>query len=88
MASYRLTVTGIVQGVGFRYFSMKTAIHYGLKGYVKNLSNGTVFIEVEGEEVIIEQFIEWCKVGPRGATVEDITIEVCPEKNHQSFIIS
>lgn len=70
-----IIVRGLVQGVGFRYFVYNRAIRLGLNGFVRNLYNGNVDIEVEGERSLIEEFIEEVKVGPRAAKVTDIKIE-------------
>lgn len=68
-------VSGLVQGVGFRYFVMDHAANFGLVGYVRNLFSGDVEIEVEGDRSIIEEFIKEVKVGPRTAHISDLKIE-------------
>ena len=70
-----IIVSGMVQGVGFRYFVYHRATRFGLKGYVDNLYNGDVEIEVEGERSLIEEIIKEMKVGPRAAHVTDVKIE-------------
>lgn len=57
MARLRLTLTGAVQGVGFRPFVYRLAIEFQLKGWVKNSSSG-VTIEVEGDRPILERFVQ------------------------------
>lgn len=69
-----IIVSGVVQGVGFRYFVFNRAIHLGLKGYVKNMYSDDVEIEVEGERSLIEELIKEVKVGPRFAQVTDLKI--------------
>ena len=54
-------VSGRVQGVGFRYRAYHTAQHMGLTGYVKNLYDGRVEMEVQGEAEIVRSFPD--KVG-------------------------
>jgi acylphosphatase len=71
----KIDVGGLVQGVGFRYFVESNAKKYGLKGYVKNLYNGDVEIEVEGEDVILKQFVEEVKIGPRFAQVKSFFLD-------------
>ena len=68
-------VSGLVQGVGFRYFVFNRAIRLGLFGYVQNIFSGEVEIEIEGDRSIIEEFIQEVKVGPRVAQVKDVKIE-------------
>jgi acylphosphatase len=48
---------GHVQGVGFRYYAVNKANQLGLTGWVKNLPDGTVEMEVQGEEPLIDQLI-------------------------------
>jgi acylphosphatase len=68
-------VSGIVQGVGFRYFVYDRAINFKLTGYVQNLSTGQVEIEAEGDRSILEEFIKEIKVGTRSAHVTDLHIQ-------------
>jgi acylphosphatase len=70
-----IVVQGIVQGVGFRYFVYHQATKLALNGYVRNLSNGDVEIEAEGERSLLEIFLAEIKVGPRFAHVKDLHIE-------------
>lgn len=70
----KIIVKGIVQGVGFRYFVFHSAIRLGLRGYVQNLYNGAVEINVEGERGLIEELIRDVKVGPPLANVKDVKV--------------
>lgn len=74
MKRYAITVKGLVQGVGFRYFTFKKAVSYGLRGYVRNLNNGNVEIEVEGDESLINDFMKDLKIGPRSSKVVDLVV--------------
>jgi acylphosphatase len=67
-----IIVKGIVQGVGFRYFVYNNAVNLGLKGYVKNLYDGAVEIDVEGDRSLIEELIKEVKVGPRFAHITNM----------------
>ena len=69
-----IVVSGLVQGVGFRYFAYRTARELNLNGYTKNQYDGTVFTVVEGSKPIIENLFERLKVGPMHADVRDIKI--------------
>ncbi len=71
----RIIVKGVVQGVGYRFFTERTAKEYKLTGYVKNLPTGDVEVVVEGDEGMILAFIERLRVGPRLAKVTDIKVE-------------
>ncbi|MGZ3883243.1 MAG: acylphosphatase [Bacteroidia bacterium] len=72
MRHYNITVKGKVQRVSYRFSAQQMAIKLGLTGYVKNLPNGDVFIEAEGEEEAINKLIEWCYVGPPLAKVIEV----------------
>jgi len=65
-----LKIFGVVQGVVFRLKTQEMANNLGLSGWVKNAPDGTVEIMVEGEELHLKKFVNWCKVGPRLAKVE------------------
>ncbi len=67
-----LIVSGRVQGVGFRYFTLTQAVLYGLSGYVKNLYNGDVKIIVQGDKALISEFKSRIKEGPRMSIVETL----------------
>jgi acylphosphatase len=71
----RILVEGAVQGVGFRYFILHHAQLLSLSGFVRNLADGRVEIEVEGEKSVIEQLIDLAKRGPRLAQVESVNVE-------------
>jgi acylphosphatase len=68
-------IYGIVQGVGYRYFAYKWAKKLGIKGMVKNLSDGRVEVEGEGEEESLNLFLEKLSQGPLGAVVEKIDVQ-------------
>ena len=55
--------SGRVQGVGFRVTAEETALHYGVVGWVKNLRDGRVELIAEGEEEVLEQFLETIRTG-------------------------
>lgn len=74
-ARAKITVSGLVQGVGYRAFAKSAAEKLGLKGFAENMPDGTVKIVVEGERSDIEKFIEECRRGPPFAEVEDVKVE-------------
>lgn len=74
MITAKIIINGMVQGVGFRFFCRKKAVELGLQGYAKNLYNGDVEIEVEGEKHLIEEFVREIKVGPRSADVNSVNV--------------
>ena len=78
MARTRIVVSGIVQGVGFRFFTVDAARRLGLSGFVRNLDDGSVEVEVEGDEDVIESFTKDLARGPRAARVSGIQAEPLP----------
>lgn len=75
MKRARIIVHGLVQGVFFRHNTNKLSNKLGLKGYVRNLSNGAVEIVAEGPEKDIKELISFCKKGPQGASVSGVKVE-------------
>jgi len=73
-ARVHVIVEGLVQGVGFRWFVARSAESLGLVGSVRNLYDGTVEVEAEGDRSSLEQFIAAMKVGPRSAHVTNMRI--------------
>jgi acylphosphatase len=74
-ACAQIVVKGLVQGVGFRYFIYRHATNLGLSGFTKNLYDGSVEIEAQGNRSAIEELIKLVKVGPRSAQVTDLKID-------------
>lgn len=70
-----IIVQGFVQGIGYRYFTLRKARDYNLVGYVKNLMNGDVLCEVEGEEGLVNDFIKELRIGPTFSRVTNIVVE-------------
>ena len=83
-----IVVSGLVQGVGFRYFVHARASRLGLGGTVTNLYDGNVQIEVEGDRSLIEELIKEVTVGPRSAKVSDVKVRwTDPELRFRTFEI-
>ncbi len=74
MVGVEIYVSGRVQGVGYRFFTEDIAAELGLKGYARNLSDGRVQIEVEGERKDVEKFISRLWKGPSMAIVENVEV--------------
>jgi acylphosphatase len=71
----RFLVSGRVQGVGFRFFTEERASVEGLHGFVRNLSNGLVEVEAEGDDESVQRFERALRRGPSGARVEQVAVE-------------
>ena len=72
----KVEIRGRVQGVGYRQFTQTCARNYGVTGWVKNQSNGTVAALCEGDEKAVLQLINCCRQGPAMAAVEHLDIKV------------
>ncbi len=70
-----LVISGIVQGVFYRAFTRDVANRFGLKGWVKNLPNGSVEALFEGSKEDVEQAIRQCSMGPPGSRVDAVDVE-------------
>lgn len=90
LIQFYVLISGQVQGVGFRNFTMRNARRIGgIKGYVKNLDNGKVELVAEGHKFDLDKLIKRVKVGPRIAKVENVKIEERPfSKKYKKFEIA
>lgn len=86
-ATIALSITGKVQGVNYRYYCREKALSLGLKGFVKNLSDGRVYVEATGEKESLDALRIWCLAGPERASVEDIRTRELPVKEFEGFAI-
>jgi acylphosphatase len=83
----RVIVTGKVQGVFFRANVKKVADIIGVRGFVRNEHNGSVYVEVEGEEEMVHKLVDYCHHGPDGAVVEKVSITMGIIVGYDSFEI-
>jgi acylphosphatase len=84
---YKIHVYGQVQGVGFRWNALREARNCEIKGFVKNLSDGSVYIEAEGYPEQLTSFVEWCRRGPGRGYIESVTVDSFPLVNYTDFRI-
>ncbi len=83
-----VTISGRVQGVGYRASCMWEARDRKLDGWVRNLEDGRVEAAFEGERAIVEDMIEWCRLGPGTARVEDVAVEWREPTGEKGFRIA
>jgi acylphosphatase len=83
----RIIVQGRVQNVGFRYSTHEKAKGLGICGYVMNQPDGSVLIEAEAEEEILNAFVLWCHQGPDWARVLELKVTDKPVNEYKSFEI-
>jgi acylphosphatase len=73
-ARLHLLVSGRVQGVTFRASTTSEAQRLGLDGWVRNLPDGRVEVEAEGERGDLEALLAWCRRGPPAARVDALAV--------------
>jgi len=81
-------VSGLVQGVGFRFFTQRSAAKHQILGYVKNLEDGRVEALIEGDEEAVKAFHEDLLAGPSYSRVEQVEeIVLDPNGSYSTFMI-
>jgi acylphosphatase len=80
-----VTISGRVQGIGFRYATRERARSRGVAGWVRNNSDGTVDAVFEGSPEAVEALIAWCRRGPSGARVDDVKVELEAPNGERGF---
>ncbi|MFH1415854.1 MAG: acylphosphatase [Elusimicrobiota bacterium] len=89
MAAAKILVKGLVQMVGYRYYTSRHAGKLGVKGYVRNLPSGDVEVVAQADNDTMDVFIELLKQGPRSAVVEAVRIDdgFIPETDFKDFSV-
>jgi acylphosphatase len=88
MKTWEMIARGRVQGVGFRWFVQRTALHHSLNGYVQNRFDGSVYIIAQGETHLLENFRLAIESGNRLARVANLeTTEIDSAKKYDDFEI-
>ena len=82
-----ITLEGRVQGVTFRETTKYVADHAGIKGFIRNEMDGSVYIEAEAEQWELDSFIDWCNEGPDRAIVDVCSVVTAELKNFTDFVI-
>jgi acylphosphatase len=82
-----IVVSGVVQGVAFRWRANEEAERLGVTGWVRNEPDGTVRAHAEGSAAAVDQFVEWCRQGPRFAVVERVEAREAEPAGYSSFEI-
>ncbi len=73
--------------MGYRFNAQAQAHKLNLTGFVKNLHDGSVLIQAEGEEDNVNRFVEWCYTGPRWADVTEVHAEETDRAGYHTFEI-
>jgi acylphosphatase len=88
MMHKNIVIQGWVQGVGFRYAARKIAYEFGITGFIRNLPDGSVYIEAEGGEKPVNEFISWCHRGPERAQICSVSVNDGPLREFKDFTIT
>jgi acylphosphatase len=83
-----IKIYGQVQGVNFRYESLRQAKQRRISGLVRNEPDGSVYIEAEGSGEDVEKFLAWCRQGPVSAAVEKVEAQEGKLKGYSGFVIA
>ena len=74
LVAAEIFISGMVQGVGYRFFAQRAAEELQLSGWVRNLPDGRVQAEVEGPRARVEELLARLRVGPRLSSVTDVAV--------------
>ncbi|MBN1990342.1 MAG: acylphosphatase [Bacteroidales bacterium] len=87
MKAVAITLYGKVQGVGFRYYVYRLAGEMGIRGFVKNQPDGSVYVEAEMDNADLEAFVDHCKIGPPRSVVSKCHVNSIPLQGFNSFSV-
>lgn len=87
MKHLNIKIFGLVQGVFFRATAKEQSDKLNIKGFAKNLPDGSVYIEAEGEKEDLDRFIHWCHQGPSMAQVKKVETSEDPLKKFKEFTV-
>jgi len=82
----KVIVSGIVQGVGFRYFTCLEARLYHIMGHAKNLQSGEVEVVMYGERGEVAKMLKWLEKGPKTSRVIGICASEIPYVEKKDFV--
>ena len=80
-----IKVYGRVQGVGFRFAAINKARYLGIKGFVRNQPDGSVYLKTKKKELNVNEFIKWCYEGPRHGLVQNVDVLEGEVRNYKLF---
>lgn len=88
MDHLNIKVIGEVQGVFFRKYTQEKALALGISGIVQNELDGSVFIEAEGFEEQLTEFVEWLKEGSPKSNVKEVIVKKGVFQDYEYFDIN
>ncbi len=80
-------ITGLVHGVSFRSSMAQVASDLGVRGWVRNVPDGSVEAFLEGDERNVKKVLAWARLGPRRARVDKLEVVTATPRNHRDFRI-
>ncbi|MEO7802183.1 MAG: acylphosphatase [Ginsengibacter sp.] len=88
MTTIHITIKGKVQGVFYRDSAKNQADKLGLTGWIKNTDDGNVEVMISGDNIELDQFVQWCKLGSDKSKVEGVSFDTVDDKKFSGFTIS
>ena len=88
MVRAHVYIFGKVQGVGYRLSTQSEAVKLGIKGWVRNVFDGSVEAVFEGEQKAVDQMIQWCHQGPPAAVVKNVQVEYETPEGFSQFQVA
>jgi acylphosphatase len=85
MEHLNIKITGKVQGVYYRASAKQKADELGVKGFVRNQPDGSVYIEAEATPELLKKFLAWCHQGPERAQVINVETTSAALQNFEAF---
>ena len=87
MKHLKINIIGKVQGVWFRVKTKEKADELGLSGFVQNEDNGSVYLEVSGDNNIVYQLVSWLQIGSKLSIVDKVCIQININEHTGIFLI-
>ena len=87
MRSINARITGLVQGVGYRYWALGAAGKHGVCGWVRNDPDSSVVAHIEGDAEAVSAMVSSLWKGPRWAGVENVAVKDAPFEGFQNFTV-
>jgi acylphosphatase len=78
-------LSGVVQGVGFRWATRERAGSLGVAGFARNRPDGSVLVEAEGDAAAVDELVSWLRTGPPSAAVSGVDVRDVPVTGATSF---
>jgi len=88
MKTLKIKITGTVQGVFFRKFVKEHADELGVRGYIRNMEDGSIEIVLEGRDEKVNEMLSRCKKGPNHGEVKEVEVEEIKHQGFEGFKIS